>query len=290
MVATFGSVLSQDLTLDCQFTVSVYNEYACILSGIDVPDPSQNVTFGGNHVENRTNEDVEVVIIFFSNTPFIIPEIFTTFPNINELDIEFSGLESINIPNNTKLIWLDIFGNEVTSVESDSLKTQPELTFCFLSYNYISAIAEDAFEGISNAILLEIIENEIEQIEPETFHPLINAVVIDLEGNLLRRVDDFFSRNRMLTNLYLEYNQIEEIHPRFTANLDNLRVVYLNGNECVSRYFYLYGELELTIMNVMLRDCFLNYNGTVSEGKSIGMEFRGPLRIFDEFNNLIGSV
>lgn len=285
-------MLPQNVTINCQFLVSVYDQYACALFGIEVLDPSQGVIIGGQHIGNRTNDDVEFVWIFTSNTPFMIPEIFTTFPNIIELDIDFSNLQSIKIPDTVRLMWLDLFGNNIARIESDSIRNQTELLECFLSYNNIQEIDEGAFEGLSELIYLELFINDIEYIEPRTFHPLTNMMVLDLEGNWLSSVGDLFSENRKLQTLYLEYNEIEEIHPRFNANLrDSLRLGSFYGNECVDSGFSLVNEVDWAVMNSALSTCFRNFNGTSStEEKNLAMELEGSLRIYDGFGNLIARV
>lgn len=291
-LAAISPVLSQDVTLECQFLVSIFDEYACALIGVTLTDPELSVTLVGEHVGNRTNEDVDVVFIMNSDTPFTIPEIFTTFPNMIELEIDFANLQSINIPDTVRLQWLDIFGNNVERVESDSFVNQTDLEFCFLSLNSIQTIAGDAFEGIDVMLYLELVFNDIEEFEPLTFQPLTEVLILDFEGNLLRSVDNIFTENRQLWNLYFEYNQINEIHPSLYAALeDNLEVSYLYGNICINRGFYFQDEVEFALLHSSLRTCYLNFNGTeITEDKDFGMRFSGFLRVYDEFNNLIGSL
>ena len=290
--AAFGSAVSQDLNLECVFFDTVYGEYTCALIDIEVLDRSQSVIIGGDHIGNRTNEDVEIVWIFLSNTPFMIQEIFSTFTNMIELEIDFSNLQSIEIPDTVQLEWLDLFGNDIRRIESDAFRNQSSLVFCFLSFNWIESIAEDAFESLTNLILLEFVLNDLEQFEPATFNPLTNILYLDFEANLLTSVGDLFSENTNLQSLYLEDNLIREIHPHFNANLrNNLRVIYLFDNNCINMGFSgLQDEVLWAIFNSVLRTCFHNFNGTTTEGKNLGVSFNGPLRIFDEFGNLIGSV
>lgn len=82
-----ASSVAQDITLTCNFAI-FFDEYFCTLGGIEVLDPEANVIITGNHFEDLTNEDVEVVRIVASNTPFIINQIFEAFPNLLELNID----------------------------------------------------------------------------------------------------------------------------------------------------------------------------------------------------------
>lgn len=104
-----------------------FGEYVCHLTEIEVTNPETNVTFGGVHLENRTEADVEVVWMSYSNTPFMLPQLFTTFPNINELDIEFCNLQSINIPASARIQYLILYQNNITRLESGSLHNQGDM-------------------------------------------------------------------------------------------------------------------------------------------------------------------
>lgn len=79
--------VAQDITLTCNFGI-FFDEYFCTLGGIEVLDPEANIIITGNHMENMTNDDVEVVRIVASNTPFVINAIFDVFPNLLELNID----------------------------------------------------------------------------------------------------------------------------------------------------------------------------------------------------------
>lgn len=292
LVVALGSVLSQDVTLNCLYSYSFYNEYMCSLIQIEVLDPTQNVIFAGQHLENHTNEDVELVFIYVSNTPFIIQEMFATFPNLIVLEISFSNLESISIPDTARLEWLDIYGNNINHIEAGAFSSQSSLEYLFLSYNQIQTVDEDAFAGLSELIYLELYYNDVERLEPGTFNPLTNLMIVDIEANFLTSIDDLFSENRQLENIYLEFNRISGIHPSFHVNLrDNLRYLYLFGNNCVSIGFNSFDDEQTWMfMLIALRTCFHNYNGTPAEDKNLGMELRGSLRFFDQFGNLIAIV
>lgn len=292
MAAILGSTLSQELTLNCEFE-DYFGDYLCVLFNITVVDPTQTVVFAGEHLENRSNDDVTEVFIYESNTPFVIQEIFSTFPNIIGLDIYLANLQSIEIPDTVSLEWIDIVGNNIRNIANGTFRSQPGLSFLYLTFNQIETIEENAFEGLSQVQYLELVLNDLVDLEPQTFSALTDVRVVDLELNYLARVGDLFSENRNIRNLYLEYNEITEIHPRFVANLrDSLNVLYLNANHCINAGFFdiLREEFLWMFMNNALRTCFHNFNGTPADEKNFGTELRGPVRIFDEFGNLIASV
>lgn len=265
----------------------------CTLNGIEVLDPEANVIIGGTHVEGYSDELVDVVDVVNSNTPFIIQQIFTTFPRMNELDIVNSQLETINIPSTGSGIfaWLFIFNNNVSRIDADSFG-ENDYFFVFLVQNQIQEIHEDAFTHFGGVFSLALVNNLITEVRPRTLQPLRSAAVIDFERNRLQRIgEDMFSGNTNLQVAYLEYNQISAISPRFTSAIRNhLRFVNIFGNQCASRSFNLNDDFDWAILNNVLRTCYNNFLGVVGTEREVTMRFTGSLVLFDEWGNLIASV
>lgn len=293
LVAALSSVFGQDLTLECSFADN-WDGYTCVLANIEVLDPDQNVVFTGEHLEDRTDDDVHIVRVTNSNTPFVIPQIFSTFSNVKILNIFTSHLEAINLPESAFLDEIYIQGNNISVIENETFSGQTNLTYLNLRNNTIEEIEEDAFVGLEALESLVLIANNIQTLARRTLHPLTNVRYVDFERNNLTRIDEeIFSRNTLVSTLYLEYNQISEITPRFIQNFsDSLTYINLSGNVCVDRTFSVNREdvFGRIVINNALRNCFNNFVGTVPEVRHITLEFQGPLRLFDEFGNLIANV
>lgn len=290
-LAALSSALSQDLNLDCYFSLSW--EYECSLNHIEVLDPSQNVVFGGEHIGNRTNDEVRIVRISNSETPFIIQQIFTTFPNIIELYIYNSNLQSIDIPHSIHLTEIYIYGNNISRIENGTFEDQTNVLHLNLRDNGIQEVDEGAFVGLEHLTSLNLIGNHIRTFEPRTFHPLRNLTLLDLERNNLTSIgDDWFSQNPLISILYFEYNQIEEISPRLMSSFENLLHIDLSGNACIDRSFYLDSndDFSVIVLHNALRSCYNNFIGEVSDLRRVILEFEGPLKLFDEFGNLVASL
>lgn len=285
------AISSQDLELECTFIAS-FIHYECDLNHIEVLDPSQNVVFVGNHLTGRTNENVTFVRINDSNTPFIIQQIFTTFFNIVRFEMFRCNLMSISIPPSIQLDWIAISGNNISRIERGSVSNQTQLGYFNLASNNIEHIDEDAFEGLTSVDSFVFFNNRIRALAPRTFHPLSYVMSIDLEGNLLTRIDEeLFANNPNLVYIYLERNQINEIHPRFADNLrGSLRYLSLLENVCVDRGFPIYEEEDWSSLNEGLTTCFDNYHLPPPARRRITMEFEGPLSLFDDSGNLIITV
>lgn len=287
-----GSNVSQDIELQCEYAL-FFGEYICYLIDIEVLNPSANVTITGQHIGDRTNDDVDMVDIISSNTPFMIPQIFTTFPNIMDLAIENSNLQSINIPENVQLVWIFLFENNISRIDAGTvtgLANQRRLNFLYLPSNLIQDVDEDAFVGLGNLSALVLLDNQITQIKNRTLAPLINAVRIDYELNLLTIIEeDTFAWNSNIQSIGLHNNQIIAISPKFLASQreSSLSIISLDNNNCINETFSVESEDGWIFLNNELRDCFHNFIGEVSEVRRVIMEFVGNITIIDEFGNII---
>lgn len=249
------------------------------------------MTIGGEHLPNRNNSDVVFAHISYSNTPFIIQQLFAVFPNMNELEIRNSNLQEINIMPDDRLEWLTLFGNNIQRIANGTFINQPRLSYIYAVNNSIQHLDVNAFQGLTQLLSLALINNRIEEVAPGTLSPLISARVIDFEGNLLSEVsEEMFAANRNVTTLYLERNRINAVHPNFARNLANLSFIDFSGNVCVDRSFSPGNEEGLISMNNALQTCFNNYHDVTPEVRRVTMEFVGNLTIYDQFGNIIARL
>ena len=287
--ASFAS--AQDVTLNCVFNLNWLNEYQCTLIDIEVLDPTANVSVTGVHLEGRNNSGVEVVRIERSNTTFIIRQLFETFPNMLEIAILNTNLETIRIPDSDHLQTIYITGTNVRRLDSDSFGNLPRLIFLRLHQNPIEEIDDDALVRLGSITYLGFINNNIRQINSRTFRSLVNLNTLDLERNSLTSIgDDVFASNQALRSLYLEFNQISAISPTFSRNLrSSLVYVNLSGNQCATRIFSLYDDFDWTIFNTVMQDCFRNFVGH-DQPQRVSFEFVGTLTIVDQFGNVVATI
>lgn len=289
LIVLFSSwVSAQNLNLICSYDYTFVSEYACMLSRITVTDESLNVTFGGNHVSGKSDDDVLVVSISESNTRFMIRQIFQTFPNIIELEIRSSKLQSINIPSTIQLKRLNLYGNNITVIENGRFRGQTQLESISAIGNNIQVLEENAFEGLNRLQSLILLENRIQVLQRRTFHPLTALENLDLFGNAISRIEpEHFALNRNLRTLSLVSNRISTISPNFADNLkSSLTLVDLSGNVCTGGTFTLKTEADWINMNNNLQLCFNNFKSPGGK-RRILLDFRGELDILDENGNII---
>jgi Leucine-rich repeat (LRR) protein len=262
-----GSSLSHDdIALNCSFSFDVKNEYTCYLSSVVVLDRSANVTFTGDHLDGRTNEDVKSVAIILQNTPFVIPQIFESFPNIKRHEIFMAQLQDVEMPGTSSLEELEVRMNNVSRIQNGAFRNVTQLRRLVMFMSYIEHIEEGAFEGLAELTELLFYGNRFTQLNPTTFDPLVSVKTIHLEfGWLDIIVDGLFATNKNLQTLSLNYNYIEKITPNFARTISETKVNFLglrnriDTNPCVHQEFHLVDEFNFMGLNSALRKCYLNY-------------------------------
>lgn len=254
-------------------------------------DPTGHVTIAGEHLPGFDDDDVSSVIINTSNTPFMIPQIFTSFPNVHYLSIRNSNLESIIVPDTVQLQTLFLSNNNISRLESGTLNGQRSLTSLTIQNDEIEVIEENAFDGLEQLEILNLRRNKISRILPGTFDRLTKLRTLDMDRNQLTRIDDLFSNTQMF-NLFMEHNQINEVSPQFLNTIQNsLDYVNFSNNRCINLSVFVRDEVSgLETLSNALKPCFENFGDEISETRRITMEFHGPLSLFDESGNLIVKI
>lgn len=260
----FANTVEDPINLQCRFEYSVANEYTCKLYGVEVLNESRKIVISGEHLDGKTDDDVELLYIENSNTPFMIQQLFTAFPNIDQLRIRGSKLESINVPSFIQLRVLILQGNKIPRIENKMFAGQHKLDELKLEFNNIQVIDEDAFEGHETIRGLDFIGNQISELAPKTFHQLKNLVYLDFTQNSLTRIDgELLSQNSNLYALSLNFNKINEISPQFSeAFKDNLKHLFLKSNLCIDQNFEDIEEETWEEIEEKLQNCFENFGAS----------------------------
>lgn len=293
LLACLSFIAAQDADIiNCDFRV-YFGDYSCFLEGIELLDSTSNVTFVGQHLGDRADADVQSVEIWNSNTPFVISEIFTQFPNVVDLEIINSQLQTLRIPPGSNLEWIVLRDNNVSRIDRNSISNLERLEYFSARNNSIFEIDEEAFMGLPSLWYAGFINNNISAIAPLTFHSVIAARTIDFEGNNLTSIgDNIFQNNRNLTTLYLERNHIEFVSPTFSSNLQegsSLSSVNFSGNRCIDRRFSTSDDFEWMILNAQLNTCFQNFVGR-QETRRFIIETSGSFILRDQFGNVVAAM
>ena len=89
------SVNAQSVNVTCMFQW-YQSDYSCLIDEVTIPgNEHQIVNFNGQHYFGYNNDDVKTVYIYYSDIPFIMTQLFTTFQNLKDFKIFDGGLRII---------------------------------------------------------------------------------------------------------------------------------------------------------------------------------------------------
>lgn len=291
--ALFGaSSVTAVTTINCRFFMSV-NEYTCTFPILTIPDNENlNITIGGLHQQGLGNDNVTRVEFLVANVPFIVTQIFTTFPNVNFFTIQNSGLTRIqsNAFTNARNLRtiLIILNSQLRTIHENAFIGAPNLLDLNLRGNQIETIHESAFTGLSQVHTLRLHENRIHRLPVNVFSPFVGLGTFSLQDNSLESIDDrLFTNVQRLFQIDISRNQINAIGRNFLEVLPNLSVLSAWENRCVSGAWTI---IDRENVRRALNDCFNNFPSVPDDNdvRRFVLELRGPL--FLKFENGTGIV
>ncbi|KAG5679108.1 hypothetical protein PVAND_008700 [Polypedilum vanderplanki] len=158
--------LADSVTIKCRYYLDYNNFYACNVMNAEVftGDRVSIEKAEGQHLEGKTNDDVESFWIFdASNLKFFPSNINNIFKNLINIRIMFTNIAEIT---------------------SENLKVFPELKFLHFFRNQIEVIKEDTFKFNPKLEEIYMDNNKISHIDPKSFSELKSLEVLDLSGNV----------------------------------------------------------------------------------------------------------
>lgn len=212
ILAAFSSAQAEVFNMPCEFQVmSGTDWYACVINDVTVPDDENlEIVFVGQHLPGLDDSRVEWVDIRRSNIPFIMSELFTTFPN----------LEILNHPTNLLRIHPNAFAN---ASNLDQFSTQ--------SNTKLQSIPANAFAGARNLRFLMIRFGGVQTIDENAFNGLENLNNLILEGQDLEQLPtNVFRALKSLRQVSLAFNRLETIHSRLFESNKNLESINFGTN------------------------------------------------------------
>nr|XP_054748561.1 toll-like receptor 3 [Lytechinus pictus] len=209
-------------------------------------------------------------IFLRNNTLTEIPDLVLKAPNISFIDFGLNFINSANFRMNfdttCDLMYIDLSGNAINSLENDSLKNLEvciKITFIDFSSNSISSLDPQSLQGINiGGISFEgnpLFEKGVEEVfyasmraptlthisvatsnltslSAKTFSPLTNSplVSISLSKNDISSIpENVFHFLTRLRKLFLSENKIQVISPRSFNNMSSMKQLHLDGNAIV---------------------------------------------------------
>lgn len=265
LLLALTKVHSEDVNVECRFSLPPgTSNYLCEVSSIDFnrDDESQRFVFGGRHIEGRTNADVTHVTILNSQVPFVIPQIFPTFPNLIHLIVNDGGLRRIQSNAIVDARNLQIFtarnNSLLTTVQSNAFAGATNLIQLILNNNAITDVHEKAFVGLQRARVINLTNNFIKRLPDNVFRPARRLQTLFFRNNRIDTIyASMFAHNNIMHQVELQDNQINAVDRRFFTPIRELHWLFMLRNVCVNRSFR-FGDNELVAAE--MKPCFDNFD------------------------------
>jgi Leucine-rich repeat (LRR) protein len=260
-----SSIASQEIRLNCNF-VMIQFSYGCLVDRVNLPTANENsnIVIGGQHQPGKTNADVKRVSVEFSEISFVVNQLFTTFPNVNDLYIHLTTLKKFHLGafNNARnLENLSIkFNNDLREISARAFVGAQSLVKLNLARNQLESIDAAAFDGLKSLTTLDLKWNNLQQLPGTVFSVLPALQNIYLTDNKLVKLEGgLFSSNLELLEILIHSNQINAIGQNFLVGLTKLQVFSANNNICVDRAWVIGGSTTIETVRQALAKCFNNY-------------------------------
>lgn len=195
--------------IDCNFTMAMFeNEqmYSCFVNEITVTRNDTQMIITGNHLQNKTDLDVQVVDMH--SLPSIVTEFFSTFPNLRIFVVS------------------DLF-----YIQQGAFKNAQHLKRVTIMNSPLRVIPAYAFEGAPNILTLNFIQCETTTIDENALFGMADLEFISLFANLQNLPENVFSSLNNLKSVFLVENSFETIHPALFDNNLKLFTAYFSGNK-----------------------------------------------------------
>jgi hypothetical protein len=111
-------------------------------------------------------------------------------PKVKEFPLNIQNI----FPN---LTMLDFWMCGFTELRGDDMKVFTKLKFLYMGINDITTIAEDTFSQNTNLEVIMLYHNKISHIDPKAFSNLHNLRALSLEGNLCKNLNMTMTRQQV---------------------------------------------------------------------------------------------
>lgn len=266
LLALTNQVCAQ-VQLDCIYDFERFPDqiYRCNLLGVEMFNTNERIIFGGQHRPGKNIMDVVKINIATSNISFIMPELFSTFPNTETVEMRRMNLNHFVEPprpiGTNKVTSVMLANSQITTLNAKVFNGLSNVIELFLFTNKLINIDENAFYGLENVRLVHFTESSIKTLPSNIFHPLRSMKELVLSGNGIQRINAaLFANNPELVSIILQFNRISAIAPTFLDNLISLRFINLERNQCINQRFNIDDNNTINDIRTALQICFNNFN------------------------------
>lgn len=182
--STSGISAEESTELTCRFAMQFsgrFTVYSCILEGINVKNTTEHIIINGDHLPGKSNIDVKMLIVVYSNTSTIIRQLFEFFPNIYGYVATSAGIQEIKpfVFNATSYIQqVQLTYNNLGDIRSNAFYGIENVEVIALDSNNINSIDADVFQELYKLEVLSLRENSIKTLGPNIFKSLIKIKLL----------------------------------------------------------------------------------------------------------------
>ncbi|KAL7043576.1 hypothetical protein ACKWTF_001584 [Chironomus riparius] len=313
----FSAIFGQDEFIDCEYFVSLSNEYTCWLA-IYNPNGLDNFTdVTGTHLPEKSDDDVQFISIrMIPITPIFPSIICEKFKNLNTLNIHSAGLQTIDdkaFENCKNITILDIYANNMlnridensfienlelkklqikvtnlSSLPENIFKNQHKLENLWLSVNKFIDLPKNIFKPLKNLRTIALNSNLLTTLNPELLEPLENLEYLNLDDNQFEELPaNIFNSFTNLKEIGLNQNKFKVIHSDWFGILPNLQSIYLYTNQIIAIDEKLLDNTGLNELYVLRNVCADKNVHDYSDSKELlRSEFK---QCFENYENLFPS-
>ncbi|XP_058457834.1 insulin-like growth factor-binding protein complex acid labile subunit [Malaya genurostris] len=215
---------------DCyHFLNGVYNLRYCAFNNISVTHDAEEIVFRSEYPRPYFFE-------FHDSKLTEIPRIlFTSFPELQNLDATRTQLENINkytFEHAKELRFLNLSNNQLTVLNNFVFKGCDKLVKLDLSNNRISDIKDKALGDAIKVDHLDLSDNSLSELNETLFSKLSLLSFLSLANNRLKVLNDhLFDNCTMMAYLDLKGNQIQTLSDYLLNSLTYLRTLVVDSNK-----------------------------------------------------------
>ncbi|XP_037041735.1 protein artichoke-like [Bradysia coprophila] len=272
------------IKLNCTFGFNEESHYECWLKDLDVRRENVFVNgIGGSHFHGKSNDDIEYLQLDSGSMTYVPNGIGRIFRNLNTLKIApklgARVIRRSHFRNMKNLGELDIFENDIETLDADLFWDLPNLEVFHLEGNKITELHGSTFEKneklkyivlklnlrlevlpeilFQNNLLLEEVtlpRNNLRAIPEQMFETISKLKMVDLALNMLEHLPkDLFKNNVHLEFVDVGGNFLQTLDDTIFETCTKLTNVYLHSN----RLQFLPGNLfknNLFLETILLSD------------------------------------
>ncbi|CAG9811566.1 unnamed protein product [Chironomus riparius] len=227
----------------CEYKIDEFDEYKCELT-LNIPNGIALIDeIRGTHEENKTDEDVTIIETTFVSSAEYIPSIICDrFKNVEKLFIQ-TGLEKIDtkaLKSCKNLQHLNLFFNKIREISEDAFVENTELNYLDIRGNQLTTLHPKLFKNQNESLkTLHLQGNPNLLLSSELFKSLSNLTSLSLSSYH----PGWFSTLDSLEELYLGPSDNIELPKSLFSSLKSLKLLSLNEKNLTTLHADSFGDL-----------------------------------------------